>query len=66
MTVFLDRVVMSMASGREGGWWVLSILATSLRGRTTHIIPAICSTQCSHFTAYSNLEMVYRNGVEFS
>ena len=41
MTVFLERVVMSMELGREGGWWVRSTDTTSLRGRTTHTRPEI-------------------------
>ena len=41
MTVFLERVVTSMAWGREGVWWVFSTLTTSLRGSTTQTNPEI-------------------------
>ena len=58
MTVFLEWVVMSMADGRAGGWWIFSTVTTSLRGRTTHTSPSICRI---HTHTQDNKLCMYRS-----
>ena len=57
MTVFLEWVVISMADGREGGWWIFSTVTTSLRGRTTHTSPSIWRTHTHTHTQHNKLCM---------
>jgi hypothetical protein len=41
---------MSMADGRQGGWWIFSTVTTSLRGRTTHTSPNILIDLSPHYS----------------